>query len=65
MKRNRHRLPIPQHEFGFAPNAFNLIQETGFDGERIAREREEAEHARHMADKAQPVLFTATPFSKP
>ena len=65
MKRNRHRLPIPQHEFGFAPNAFNLIQETGFDGERIAREREEAERARHLADKAQPVLFTATPFSKP
>ena len=65
MKRNRHCLPIPQHEFGFAPNAFNLIQETGFDGERIAREREETERARHLADKAQPVLFTSTPFRKP
>ena len=65
MKRNTRRLPIPQHEFGFAPNAFNLIQETGFDGERIAREREETEHARHLADKAQPVLFTPAPFRKP
>ena len=65
MKRNKRRLPIPQHEFGFAPDAFNLIHETGFDGERIAREREETERARHLADKAQPVLFTATPFSKP
>jgi hypothetical protein len=65
MKRNRHRLPIPQHEFGFTPNAFNLIQETGFDGERIAREREETERARHLTDKAQPVLFTSTPFRKP
>jgi hypothetical protein len=65
MKRNTRRLPIPQHEFGFAPDAFNLIQETGFDGERIAREREEAERARHMADKAQPVLFTATPLHTP
>jgi hypothetical protein len=65
MRRSTRRLPIPQHEFGFARSAFNLIQETGFDGERIAREREEAERARHLADKAQPVLFTATPFSKP
>jgi hypothetical protein len=65
MKRNRHRLPIPQHEFGFAPNAFNLIQETGFDGERIAREREETERARYLADKAQPVLFTPPTFRKP
>jgi hypothetical protein len=65
MKRSKRRLPIPQHEFGFAPNAFNLIQETGFDGERIAREREETERARHLADKAQPVLFTPAPFRKP
>ena len=65
MRLNKRRLPIPQHEFGFAPNAFNLIQEAGFDGERIAREREETERARHLADKAQPVLFTATPLCKP
>ena len=65
MKRSTRRLPIPQHEFGFAPNAFNLIAETGLDGERLAREREEAQRARHLADKAQPVLFTATPPRKP
>ena len=65
MKRSTRRLPIPQHEFGFAPNAFNLIAETGLDGGRIAREREEAQRARHLADKAQPVLFTATPLRKP
>ena len=65
MRLNKRRLPIPQHEFGFAPNAFNLIAETGLDGGRIAREREEAERARHLADKAQSVLFTATPFRKP
>jgi hypothetical protein len=65
MKRSTRRLPIPQHEFGFAPNAFNLIAETGLDGERLAHEREEAQRARHLADKAQPVLFTATPLCKP
>jgi hypothetical protein len=65
MRRNTRRLPIPQHEFGFTPNAFNLIQETGIDGDRIAREREEAQRARHLADKAQPALFTATPLRKP
>ena len=65
MRRSNRRLPIPQHEFGFTPNAFNLIAETGHDGERIAREREEAERARHLADKAQSVLFTATPLCKP
>jgi hypothetical protein len=65
MRRSNRRLPIPQHEFAFTPNAFNLIAETGHDGERIAREREEAERARHLADKAQPVLFTATPLCKP
>jgi hypothetical protein len=65
MRRSNRRLPIPQHEFGFTPNAFNLIAETGLDGERLAREREEAQRARHLADKAQPVLFTATPLCKP
>ena len=65
MKRSKRRLPIPQHEFGFAPSAFNLIQETGLDGERVARERGEAERARHLADKAQSVLFTATPLHTP
>jgi hypothetical protein len=60
MKRRKHRLSIPQHEFGFAPAAFNLAIETGLDGERITRERAEADHARRMAEAAQPALFTTT-----
>ena len=58
MKRNRRRLPVPQHEFGFAPTAFNLAIETGLDGERIARERAEADHARRNTEAAQAALFT-------
>ena len=58
MKRNRRRLPVPQHEFGFTPGTFNLMQENTLDGERIARERAEAERARHLAEAAQPALFT-------
>jgi hypothetical protein len=57
MKRNRRRLPIPQHEFGFAPETFNLFAETAIDGERIARERAEAERARILAETAQAALF--------
>ena len=60
MKRNRRRLPIPQHEFGFAPTAFNLAIETGMDGERITRERAEADRARRLAEAAQTPLFTTT-----
>jgi hypothetical protein len=60
MKRNRRRLPIPQHEFGFTPDTFNLIQESGIDGERIAREHDEAENARCMAEAAQAALFSTT-----
>ncbi len=60
MKRRKHRLPIPQHEFGFTPDAFNLAIETGLDGERITRERADSDHARRMADAAQPALFTTT-----
>ena len=60
MKRNRHRLPVPQHEFGFTPATFNLAIETGLDGERITRERGEADHARRMAETAQAALFTTT-----
>ncbi len=57
MKRNR-RLPIPQHEFGFTPDTFNLILENGIDGERIARERAEADQARRNAEAAQTAFFT-------
>jgi hypothetical protein len=61
MKRHRrHRQPIPQHEFGFTPDAFNLFPEATLDGDRIARERAETECARQAAAAAQPRLFTVT-----
>jgi hypothetical protein len=59
MKRNRRRLPIPQHEFGFTPATFNLIQDTGLDGDRISREQAEADRARRAAESAQARLFTS------
>jgi hypothetical protein len=61
MKRNRRRLPIPQHEFCFAPQAFNLFAEATLDGERITREQAEAERARRLAEEAQAALFTPSP----
>jgi hypothetical protein len=60
MRTKKRRLPIPQHEFGFAPSTFNLIQEAGFDGERIARETQMKQEAQRAAKAAQPGLF-ATP----
>jgi hypothetical protein len=59
MKRNRRRLPIPQHEFGFTPQAFNLFTETTLDGDRITRERAEADRARRAAESAQARLFAS------
>ena len=58
MKRTARRLPIPQNEFGFAPDSFNLIQDTATDGERIARERAESDKARALAEQAQAQFFT-------
>ena len=58
MRRTRKRLPIPQHEFGFTADTFRLFSETGVDGERIARERAEADQARRDADAAQAPLFS-------
>jgi hypothetical protein len=58
MNRSKRRLPIPQHEFGFAPDTFNLSAETTLDGERIARERDEEERARRLAESKQASLFT-------
>ena len=46
------RLPIPQHEFPFIPDTFNLFAEFTADGERISREQEEAEKARQRAEQA-------------
>jgi hypothetical protein len=61
MKRNTRRLPIPQHEFGFVPDTFTLIQDTALDGQRLARERAEADRARSLAEAAQAALFTPPP----
>jgi hypothetical protein len=57
MKRSKRKLPIPQWEFGFTPKTFNLIVETGMDGERVAREHQQKEYAQRLADKAQHSLF--------
>lgn len=57
MRRSRRRLPIPQHEFGFTPDTFILIQDSAPDGERMTRERAELEQARCLADTAQNLLF--------
>jgi hypothetical protein len=59
MKRNRRRLPIPQHEFGFVPDTFTLIVESGIDGDRISREQAEADRARRAAESAQARLFSS------
>ncbi len=59
MKRSKRRLPVPQHEFGFAPQAFNLFTDTTLDGDRIARERDEADRARRAAESAQARLFAS------
>ena len=53
MKLKRRRLPVPQHEFGFTPDTFSLIAETGLDAERIIRERNETDAARQLAESAQ------------
>ena len=57
MKRNKRRLPLPQHEFGFTPDAFNLFAEVSLDGERTARERAEAAARRREAEAAQAAFF--------
>ena len=59
MKRRRP-LPIPQYEFGFTPDTFRLFSESTLDGERIARERAQAEETRRLADSAQHSLFSLT-----
>ena len=61
MKRNRRPLQIPQHEFPFVPGTFTLFAESGLDGDRLARERDEADRARALAEKAQAALFTTPP----
>ena len=57
MKRNKRRLPLPHHEFGFTPDAFNLFAEVSLDGERITREQAEAAERRREAAAAQAAFF--------
>ena len=59
MKRNKRRLPIPQHEFFFTPQAFNLFTQTTLDGDRITREQAEADRARRAAESMQARLFAS------
>jgi len=42
----------------FVPDTFTLMQETGLDGDRLSRERNEADRARKIAEAAQAALFT-------
>jgi len=58
MKRSKRRLPVPQHEFGFTPDTFNLFAESALDGERITREQTEADQKRCVAEAAQAAFFT-------
>jgi hypothetical protein len=62
MKRNKRRLPLPQHEFGFTPDTFNLFAEVSLDGERIAREQAEAAQRRRDAEAGQAAFFTPKDF---
>lgn len=47
------RLPIPQREFAFVAQTFCLIRDTGADGERLARMRDEADADKAASDAAQ------------
>ncbi len=58
-------MPIPQFEFGFSREAFNLITETGIDGDRVARERAEADESKRLAEQDQASLFAPEPKEKP
>ena len=42
------------------PDMFNLIQDTATDGQRLCRERDEADRARRTAEEAQAALFAPT-----
>ena len=56
MKRTK-AVPVPQKEFGFAKDVFNLFHDWTSDGERLERERAEAEHARQRAAAAEAPSF--------
>jgi hypothetical protein len=60
MKTRRPRHIAPQHEFPFAADTFTLFAENALDGERLARDRAEADQARRLAESAQIQLLTPT-----
>jgi hypothetical protein len=62
MKKNKRHLPLPQHEFGFSPDTFNLFAEVSLDGDRIASEQAEADRRRREAEAAQAAFFTPKEF---
>lgn len=55
--RRGQRLPIPQKEFGFTVDTFNLFQEQTLDGERIEREHAQVQAAREQAAARQTPLL--------
>lgn len=52
-------MPVLQWELGFTPKTFNLIVETGINGERIAREKAEKEANQAQANAAQSKFLEA------
>lgn len=56
--RRTKALPVPQKEFGFTQDTFNLNQDWTNDGERLAREHEQGEKMRQLAATAQAPLFS-------
>ena len=59
MKKRKRRLPLPQHEFGFSSDTFNLFAEVSLDGERITREQAESAERRRAAEAGQAPFFTS------
>lgn len=57
MKRKSLPSPIPQYEFAFARDAFNLFSEATLDGDRLAREQAAAERARCSAETGNAALL--------
>ena len=50
-------MPIPQWEFGFSAETFNLMQESGIDGDRVVGEQAAREALRVQAESDQRKLF--------
>lgn len=46
-------MPIPQKEFGFTPDTFNLFRENTNDGERVVREGEMLDAMKQQTERNQ------------